>query len=331
MEKTTGDSRVGVSNDSERFPKRIKTAMSSDRQQTQEIRVVDVVFQGNDGYSNSVTHYYHFLFAALFPLLEYHIQYRPSGYRIRTDIGPMKSLLCELPINIISFEGPSRTLQRSDVVEGSEIIALPAYDNFLGDLYEDPLYIALSKSTIDKVHGFLRSSIPQFITCIPTCEILLVERTNRERYYVEIKHSEIDSKSGSTLRRINNHVDLLAELTSRYGDRVRAISLERASMYYQYHMFNNCRLLIAQHGAALSNVVFMQPGSNVIEINPSEEYVRAAYAGQNVQKPRTHFQNLAAKVRVNHTMLHAQETDDVGNVCIEEVIASVDSITSTWG
>ena len=59
-------------------------------------KVINVVFQGNEGYSTSVTHYYHFLFGAFIPLLEFHTSFGSKeihSYAIRTDIGPMKSMV----------------------------------------------------------------------------------------------------------------------------------------------------------------------------------------------------------------------------------------------
>jgi hypothetical protein len=114
-----------------------------------------MVFQGNEGYASSVTHYYHFLFAALFPLLEYHLSKARDGdcYIICTDVGPMKALvhifisyievsshlayslllfkLCELPLNILSLAGPQNSMSRRDAEEKARrLIALPAYGIF---------------------------------------------------------------------------------------------------------------------------------------------------------------------------------------------------------
>ena len=37
-------------------------------------------------------------------------------------------------------------------------------------------------------------------------------------------------------------------------------------IFEQYYIYNNAKLLIAQHGAGLSNIIFMQNKSSVIEI-----------------------------------------------------------------
>ena len=82
---------------------------------TNESKVLRVVFQGNEGYSTSVTHYYHFLFGALIPLLELHTSLMTSkrekeellSYVICTDVGPMKSMVLPTvsqfsPLHLIS-------------------------------------------------------------------------------------------------------------------------------------------------------------------------------------------------------------------------------------
>ena len=73
-------------------------------------RVLRVIFQGNEGYSTSVTHYYHFLFGALIPLLEMHTSLISNkrekeeliSYIICTDVGPMKSMVYCLFITCVS-------------------------------------------------------------------------------------------------------------------------------------------------------------------------------------------------------------------------------------
>jgi VIT1/CCC1 family predicted Fe2+/Mn2+ transporter len=46
-----------------------------------------VIFHANEGFHGNVTHYYHFLFGAFLPLLEYHFKNRQIAYIIGSDIG----------------------------------------------------------------------------------------------------------------------------------------------------------------------------------------------------------------------------------------------------
>ena len=43
---------------------------SSQEHEHEQVHVVSVRFKNNDGYAQSITHYYHFLFSSLFPLIE---------------------------------------------------------------------------------------------------------------------------------------------------------------------------------------------------------------------------------------------------------------------
>eukprot|EP01036_Dinobryon_divergens_P026856 gene26856-35548_t len=222
---------------------------------SKESRVLRVIFQGNEGYSTSVTHYYHFLF------------------------GPMKSMLCELPLNIVSLAGPKNTLSRKDAetqypsstsslfILGNKTIALPAYDNFTESIFNDPHISHLKRPVLVRVLTWLRSRIPSYIRLLPTYDVLLIERTDKETYFRDVKAViDRDRPSGSSLRRIDNHRELETALAAvcagpGQGGKVRAtfanVSLERCSIFYQLHLFSCCKVVVAQHGAALSNIAFM--------------------------------------------------------------------------
>ena len=87
---------------------------------SKESKVLRVVFQGNEGYSTSVTHYYHFLFGALIPLLELHTSLINSRrekeesilYVICTDVGPMKSMVVMLSTSIMFISCPFASVLR---------------------------------------------------------------------------------------------------------------------------------------------------------------------------------------------------------------------------
>lgn len=296
-----------------------------------------IIFQGHEGFSNSVTHYYHFLFGAFIPLLEYHIANKKAvGYKIVTDIGPMKSLLCELPINIIEICGPENTKTRSfiesfsvdpnDNNNTSEFIALPAYDSFVESLY--PEYQDLKMSTITKVNNYLQDTIPPYISLTPTFDVILIERTNKESYYRDVEIDEKHRSSGASLRSIRNHVQLensLKEHLSNTCFTFANITLERSSIYYQYHLFKHAKVIIAQHGAALSNIVFVSNPDNayVIEINPPTQSKSAHGIFKAIS--RTHFKNLSKHIGIRKHVTVLQDGDQ-SNVNIEEILGHIDDI-----
>lgn len=123
--------------------------------------IISIIFEGNDGFgSNSITHYYHFFFGAMIPLIEFHLARRSSGYKIATDVGPMKSLLCELPLNIVEIVGPDKSLTRSDADTHPDHIALPAYDNFIESKFRDQYVPHMKKATLQKVQNYY--NVPPF-------------------------------------------------------------------------------------------------------------------------------------------------------------------------
>lgn len=287
--------------------------------------IISVYFLCNEG---SVTHYYHFLLGALVPLIEYHISTsQVKTYRICTDIGPMKRVLCELPLNIIDIAGPvieknnlrahdDQSLYSGLVLKDGEV-RLPAYDIFNSCFYMDDSYPRLSRKTRSSVTEYIVTNIPFYIRSIPTKSILLIERTV-ELDYLDVSNSlsKVYMTSGSERRLITNHADLVNTLALKYGDDFINLSLERCSLYYQAHMFNNARIVIAQHDAALTNIFFMRPSTNVIEISPPWS------------KSFHHFRNLSHFCNLNYDVIN--QHSDESEVDIDLIVHKIDEITRTW-
>eukprot|EP00597_Dinobryon_sp_UTEXLB2267_P000401 CAMPEP_0170075644 /NCGR_PEP_ID=MMETSP0019_2-20121128/12751_1 /TAXON_ID=98059 /ORGANISM="Dinobryon sp., Strain UTEXLB2267" /LENGTH=94 /DNA_ID=CAMNT_0010286759 /DNA_START=629 /DNA_END=913 /DNA_ORIENTATION=- len=85
------------------------------------------------------------------------------------------------------------------------------------------------------------------------------------------------------------------------------MTFENVSLYYQIHMFTSLKVVIAQHGAALSNIVFMtNTNAQVIEILPP--------CGRSSGR----FKNLAAYCNLNYVEVLQEEND--GNVDIETIV-----------
>ena len=74
------------------------------------------------------------------------------------------------------------------------------------------------------------------------------------------------SRESAVYRRLLNEKELLEELRS--AD-FQPISLEQLSFEDQITLFHNAEAVIAPHGAGLTNILFCQPGTRIIEIvNP---------------------------------------------------------------
>lgn len=282
--------------------------------------VVEINFKSAEG---SVLHYYHFLLGALIPMVEFHISHkRATSYIIATDVGPMKRLLCEMPFNIIQVHGP---WTRDEFARRFANVVLPAYDIFNQCLYDDEHGARLSKESRRLILSFFNDSVPQYLTCIPTPKIILIERKS-DAYYSQVasadsQRAKFYKTSGSERRSIRNHEELASALKGVYGTDFSSISLERCSLYYQYQLFRSCKIVIAQHGAALANIFFMESSEvggrgHVVEVCPPWS------------RHTRHFKNLAEYSGVAYTPV--LQGEDHGDVSVGEVLEVVSSIVASW-
>jgi hypothetical protein len=84
---------------------------------------------------------------------------------------------------------------------------------------------------------------------------------------------EIFKTSGSERRNIQNFDELYKFCVSYYKkSNILKISLEYLPFFQQYILFNNAKLVILQHGAALSNLIFMKKNKTIIEIIPMSSF-----------------------------------------------------------
>ena len=293
-----------------------------------------IVFQCLEG---SVTHYYHFFYGAMIPLILHHLENPSAVYRILTDIGPMKRVLCELPLNVIEFKGPEhvgalgkfhddKSLRRA-VAPGETVVQ--AYDAYNSEFYRDEYVQKLSKTRMRKILQFFEDTMPEYVRSIPTYEVILIERATDSYYRAGCPdRTQIYKSSGAERRSLSNHVELVATLSAKYGSKFCNIVLERSSIYYQYHMFRNAKVVIAQHGAALANIIFMsnpsgspsktdadRPSGTVVEISPPWS------------RQSEHFRNLAEGCGVAHSSI--LQTADHSDVDINGVMRCVEGVFKT--
>jgi hypothetical protein len=95
--------------------------------------------------------------------------------------------------------------------------------------------------------------------------ILLLQRGEPDPFYLS---EQSDAKLGGSIRRsIRNHAALLEGIVQCYGSASNVI-LEGLSLAEQIALFSSADVIIAQHGAALSNLIWSRPGTAVVEIVP---------------------------------------------------------------
>jgi capsular polysaccharide biosynthesis protein len=71
------------------------------------------------------------------------------------------------------------------------------------------------------------------------------------------------SRGLASYRRVLNEIDVV-RLLRQHG--FEAITLESLSMWQQAEIMTSCEAVVGPHGAGLSNIVFCEPGTKVIEI-----------------------------------------------------------------
>lgn len=73
------------------------------------------------------------------------------------------------------------------------------------------------------------------------------------------------SRAGATKRRLLNESDIMPYLNSQG---FVSYQLETLSILQQSQLFRNANIVLAPHGAGFANLIFMQPGSQIIELFP---------------------------------------------------------------
>lgn len=210
--------------------------------------------------SGSVEHYYHFLLGLCVPIVEASIDLGIINARKAVrECGPLSPLLQELRLNI-------ETIRR----EASAM--LPSNLHLYG--YDSPTHYDLRAFSIFR--KYVQSAASE-IEPDNTPNILVVERGAPNPFYL----SDLTERpgSGTSRRSIRNHAELVACL-GRYHANVVNVALEDVSLGKQAALFSSARVIVAQHGAALANLIFCRPGVQVIEVGVARSGCR-------------HFSNLA--------------------------------------
>ena len=96
--------------------------------------------------------------------------------------------------------------------------------------------------------------------------IVLVQRgENREL----VSHPDLktDKKTGAEVREITEIEVLKSHLEENYSSYHKTVILEDLPLKDQMECFANAKIIIAAHGSALSNMLFCQPNTIVIEVD----------------------------------------------------------------
>lgn len=234
--------------------------------------------------SGSVEHYYHFVLGFLVPFVNYVLRsgiVASSSRMTVRDCGPFNKLIEELPFDfeIISKqelewrEKSSRDIQNGNVIlDGYDDVGAYDYDVF------------------DRVRSFVcylfRNEISHNMALFrkygnagkhKSAKILLIDRGPPDSFY-SLETAEIP-RAGTDRRSIPNFSEIVAQV-SHFN--IVPCKLEGMTLAQQVALFSLADIIVAQHGAALVNLIWAQPKSCVVEISPYQT------------AKRVHFSHLAA-------------------------------------
>jgi hypothetical protein len=216
----------------------------------------------------SCEHYYHFLLGFLAPLVN--LLYVDHGVTDRDEVlvrscGPMDRLLDDLHSPKLRLLDKNQHLAlRSQFAPGDRLV-LHGFD--LPEDYDAAVFRNVFMAMQSLLHDQIRedaASLEEMWDGTP--RVLLIERLPSLPYY-NTAASEI-KKSGAQRRSIGNHLELQRRLAGEFGHCLN-VSLEDSSLARQIALFSAADVIVAQHGAALANLIWARPQTCVVEICPT--------------------------------------------------------------
>lgn len=146
----------------------------------------------------------------------------------------------------------------------------------------NPKWVHISKQSAENFKSDICNKLG-IIQSANSKKIILIERAYHDS---ALTSNKVSSRGGSLRRSIVNHNDLSSALMSM----VKApyefynLKMEYLSFSEQIYYFDRAVIMIAQHGAALANCLWMKPGSIVIELSSFESRDHAL----NISRLRKH-------------------------------------------
>lgn len=206
----------------------------------------------------TVDHYYHFIFDLVLPL--YCLFKKTStGNKVKVKVGGV-GLFSNLLLQIFP--------------KGVELIKSDSNSHY-EELTETPLMgmnpkcVFIEKKMIEEFKQNICNRFEVKSSEIAN-KILLIERLPPDEYFMS--KSEVVG-GGASWRSIVNHSELLSTVSSMVREpyEFHNLCLEEILFEEQVYLFDNASLVIAQHGAGLSNCTWMRSKATVIELGYDEK------------------------------------------------------------
>lgn len=277
------------------------------------MRTVHLTLHNHGG---SVEHYYHFLFGYLVPLCSYLSANRAARRDVRLlarSCGPMDRILRELNLSrleLLDKRVHRRLAEAARLDPSDRVVEMMGTDVGRDHREYDHNMIARARRYILRrcrerieVH---RQALHR--TWRPDRQrILVIDRGDPDPFYAtprsERKFAAIER------RRVSNHDEIVAHLRSLFGNTLSR-RLEQVPLAEQIALFEGADVVVGQHGAALSNVVWMRSGRGLVEINPRIN-----------GRVRDHFERLARGCGLAYQRV--VQRDAFAEVPLERVVEAV--------
>jgi hypothetical protein len=217
---------------------------------------IKVINNRNKILKNNLFHYAHFICDCLFieiinKFYDYNIVYRQKT--LKQTIGNFEKIYEEV-MNNKNIE-----LKITDFIklEYNEIILDKKEYHINIDSFNKFRYYIFERYNIN--HNLYNTSYP---------EVLLIKRGKRRQLLNDIDLIKINTsiRTGSERREIVKRNKLQKYLELKYTNKFNSVFLEDKCFEEQVNLFNNAKLIILAHGAALSNMFFCKKGTTIIEI-----------------------------------------------------------------
>ena len=204
-------------------------------------------------WNGSVQQYYHFLLGYLAPIHRWITQHPGKRIAVR-DCGPMNRWF-----DIFRPETDIEIMTVGDVLH---ILA--------GDLQSHRVLRGMDfptefrASDLHLFATFTRSIAAQRVEATPTpVDVLVTDRASSDDFFASPAAEW--PESGSQKRSVPNLNDVVSTWTDL---NVRVLDGATSGIYEQILLHSSAKVLVGQHGAGLTNMLWMAPGSAVVEILP---------------------------------------------------------------
>ena len=153
----------------------------------------------------------------------------------------------------------------------------------------------------DGFYNFNNSSIPEFFTIQKSIKILkfFLEKILTNIKVPEFKPNIYIRREDANYRKIINESDLISKLRKLEFE---IINPQHFDILEQMKIFSNAKVIVAPHGSNMSNIVFCQEGTKIIEISPE---LNNLYE-QNIAK---RYKNISDILNLEFQVIKADSVD----------------------